>query len=92
MNGDGTGAATVYDSSTIEAESNKLKFVEPYLLAAAANDEGRVGSQFIVTLDALPILDGSKHTIFGRLVSGKETINMIEGMDDFKKVKNEVER
>jgi cyclophilin family peptidyl-prolyl cis-trans isomerase len=44
MSGDGTGSATVYESSTMEAEKNKLKFVEPYLLAAAANDEGKVGS------------------------------------------------
>lgn len=51
MSGDGTGSATVYDSSSMEAEQNKLKFKEPYLLAAAANDEGRVGSQFIITLD-----------------------------------------
>lgn len=91
MNGDGTGAATVYESSTMESEKNNLKFVEPYLLAAAANDEGRVGSQFIVTLDSLPLLNGSNHTIFGRLVTGRETINMIEGMDDFKRIKSMVE-
>ena len=53
MNGDGTGAATVYDSSTIQAEKNNLQFKEPYLLAAAANSEGRVGSQFLLTLDSL---------------------------------------
>lgn len=44
INNDGTGAATVYDSMTIEAEKNKLKFTEPYLLAASANEEGRIGS------------------------------------------------
>lgn len=91
MNGDGTGAATVYDSATIEAEKNKLKFKEPYLLAAAANDEGRVGSQFIITLDQQPALNDSSHTIFGRLVSGKDTINQIEGIDDFKRIKSLVE-
>jgi peptidyl-prolyl isomerase H (cyclophilin H) len=52
MNGDGTGSATVYNSSTIESEKNKLKFIEPYLLAASANNEGRIGSQFFVTFDA----------------------------------------
>ena len=75
----------------MESEKNSLKFKEPYLLAAAANDKGRTGSQFIVTLDALPSLDGSDHTIFGRLVSGRETLNMIEGMDDFKRMKILVE-
>jgi cyclophilin family peptidyl-prolyl cis-trans isomerase len=44
LNGDGTGAATVYNESTMESEKNGLRFVEPYLLAAAANDKGRTGS------------------------------------------------
>ncbi len=52
--GDGSGAATVYDSDTFEHEKNKIKFKEPYLLAASANKEGKVGSQFFITLDALP--------------------------------------
>lgn len=87
MNGDGTGAATVYDSSTVPAEKNSLTFKEPYLLAAASNSEGHIGSQFFITLDSLPVLDGSDHTVFGRLVSGRETINQIEGMDSFKRAK-----
>ena len=91
MNGDGTGSATVYDNSTIESEKNNLKFVEPFLLAAAANTEGRVGSQFIITLDSFPVLNGSDHTIIGRLISGRETLNMIEGMDEFKMIKSIVE-
>ncbi len=44
MNGDGTGAATVYDATTIPAEKNSLTFKEPYLLAASANAEGQIGS------------------------------------------------
>jgi cyclophilin family peptidyl-prolyl cis-trans isomerase len=91
INGDGTGSATVYDSPTIPAEKNSLKFTEPYLLAAAANSEGRIGSQFLVTLDSLPALNQTEHTIFGRLISGRETVQMIEGMDDFKRTKMLVE-
>ena len=89
INNDGTGAATVYDASTIQAEKNALTFKEPYLLAASSSSEGKIGSQFFITLDALPDLNGSDHTIFGRIVSGKETINQIEGMDSFKKAKIE---
>jgi len=92
MSGDGTGSATVYDSATIESETNSLKFKEPYLLAAAANANGRIGSQFIITLDQQPALNNSPHTIFGRLISGKETISQIEGIDDFKQIKKLVER
>ena len=83
--GDGTGAGSVYERKTFEGEKNKLKFKEPYLLAAAANEKGEVGSQFIITLDALPSLNGSDHTIFGRLLSGRETLNQIEGVDSFKR-------
>lgn len=67
------------------AEKNKLKFKEPYLLAASANSEGRVGSQFMLTLSSLPALNNSDHTIFGRLVSGKDVIDLIEGSNEFKK-------
>lgn len=42
--GDGTGAGCVYESETFEHETNRLKFKEPYLLAASANKEGQVGS------------------------------------------------
>ena len=65
MNGDGTGACSVYmdenirakKGQTMDAEKNKLKFCEPYLLAMAANKEGQVGSQFMITLGELPVLD-----------------------------------
>lgn len=83
MNNDGTGAATVYDCSTIPAEKNSLKFKEPYLLAMSANSSGEVGSQFFVTLDSLPTLNGSDHTIIGRMIRGKEVISLIEGQEDF---------
>lgn len=42
--GDGTGTVSVYDNETFEHEKNKLKFKEPYLLAASANNDGKVGS------------------------------------------------
>lgn len=84
INGNGTGAATVYNSDVIDHEVNNLKFQEPYLLAASANKEGKVGSQFFITLGALPSLNGSDHTVFGRLLKGKDVIQMIEGVDDFR--------
>ena len=51
VNRDGTGNITVYGKDTIESEQNNLRFSEPYLLAASANDEGQIGSQFFITLD-----------------------------------------
>ena len=47
---DGTGSQSVYKKPRFEAESNNLKFSEPYLLVASADDEGQVGSQFFITL------------------------------------------
>jgi peptidylprolyl isomerase len=63
-NGDGTGSCSVnmksirdHENSTFDAERNKLKFNEPYLLAMAANKDGKVGSQFMITLTDMPVLD-----------------------------------
>jgi len=41
----------------MEAEKNKLKFSEPYLLVMASNKDNKVGSQFMITLSDLPILN-----------------------------------
>ena len=38
---------------------------------------GTDGSQFFITFVATPFLDG-KHTLFGELVSGMETLKAIE--------------
>jgi cyclophilin family peptidyl-prolyl cis-trans isomerase len=51
--------------------SNGLSFNEPGLLAMANAGPGTNGSQFFITYDATPWLDG-KHTIFGKVVSGLE--------------------
>ena len=94
VNHDGTGSSTVYegeDSISMPAEkNNQLKFCEPYLLAMSANAERRTGCQFFITLDELPALDGSDHTIFGRLIKGTDTLNIIEGIDEYRITKNEI--
>ena len=76
VNQNGTGSITVYnEKKTIAAEENDLKFSEPYILAASANEEGQTGCQFFITLQELPPLNGSKHTIFGRLVNGSKILH-----------------
>ena len=82
---DGTGSATVYPEEnkgkTMQAEVNtQASFNEPYLLAMSANAKGETGCQFFVTLDSLPVLNGTKHTIIGRLLKGKETLQYLEGI------------
>lgn len=50
---------------------NGLSFNEAGLLAMANAGPGTNGSQFFITYDATPWLDGN-HTIFGKVVSGLE--------------------
>ena len=66
------------------AETNSLTFCEPYMLAMAADAEGNTGCQFFVTLAEAPHLNKSKHTIIGRLLRGKETAKVIEGIEEYR--------
>ena len=47
------------------------------LLSMANAGPGTDGSQFFITFVPTQYLDG-KHTIFGRMVSGEETLNALE--------------
>ncbi|MEA2311749.1 MAG: peptidyl-prolyl cis-trans isomerase, partial [Solirubrobacteraceae bacterium] len=50
-------------------------------LAMANRGPNTNGSQFfIVTTEAAPWLDG-KHTVFGRVTSGMEVVDALEGLD-----------
>ena len=72
------------------AEKNDLRFVEPFLLAMAADKDGNTGCQFFITFHEAPCLNNQKHTIIGRLLKGKETIHVIEGIDEYRKVKDTI--
>lgn len=57
--------------------SPEARHDRPGLLSMANRGPGTDGSQFFITFVPTPWLDG-KHTIFGELVSGKETIAELE--------------
>ena len=57
--------------------SPEARHDRPGLLSMANRGPGTDGSQFFITFVPTPWLDG-KHTIFGELVSGKETIAKLE--------------
>jgi peptidyl-prolyl cis-trans isomerase B (cyclophilin B) len=54
-----------------------VKFDRPLLLGMANAGPGTDGSQFFITFAATPWLDG-KHTIFGEVVEGQDTVKKLE--------------
>jgi cyclophilin family peptidyl-prolyl cis-trans isomerase len=78
--GDPTGTGTGGPGYTFDDEINDHKIVRGALAMANAGP-GTNGSQFfIVTTDAAPWLDG-KHTVFGEVTDGMDTVDAIEGTD-----------
>jgi peptidyl-prolyl cis-trans isomerase B (cyclophilin B) len=74
------GTGTGGPGYTFEDEFNDHK-VERGALAMANAGPNTNGSQFfIVTIESADWLDG-KHTVFGRVVSGMETVDAIEGTE-----------
>ena len=57
--------------------SRSVRHDRPGLLSMANRGPGTDGSQFFITFVPTPWLD-DKHTIFGEIVSGKETIKKLE--------------
>lgn len=57
--------------------SPNVKHDRPYLLSMANAGPGTDGSQFFITFKPTPWLDG-KHTIFGEVVEGQDTIQKLE--------------
>jgi peptidyl-prolyl cis-trans isomerase B (cyclophilin B) len=63
---------------TFEDEFNEHKIVRGALAMANAGPNTNGSQFFIVTTEAASWLDG-KHTVFGRVVEGMETVDAIEG-------------
>ena len=78
--GDPTGTGSGGPGYQFEDEFNDNK-IERGALAMANAGPNTNGSQFfIVTADACPWLDG-KHTVFGKVTSGMETVTAIEQIE-----------
>ena len=73
------GTGTGGPGYQFEDEINSHKVVRGALAMANAGPNTNGSQFFIVTADATPHLDG-RHTAFGRVVSGMEAVDKIEGL------------
>jgi cyclophilin family peptidyl-prolyl cis-trans isomerase len=74
------GTGTGGPGYEFEDEINDNKIVRGALAMANAGPNTNGSQFFIVTTEAAPWLDG-KHTVFGRVASGMETVDTIEGTE-----------
>eukprot|EP01090_Pellita_catalonica_P007942 TRINITY_DN18561_c0_g1_i1.p1 TRINITY_DN18561_c0_g1~~TRINITY_DN18561_c0_g1_i1.p1 ORF type:complete len:195 (-),score=21.67 TRINITY_DN18561_c0_g1_i1:405-938(-) len=74
--GTGRGGESIYGGKFEDELTPKLKHTGAGILSMANSGKDTNGSQFFITLAPSPWLDG-KHTIFGRVESGMQTIKRI---------------
>ena len=75
-----SGTGTGGPGYTFEDEFNQHRIVRGTLAMANAGPNTNGSQFFIVTADATPWLDG-KHTAFGQVTSGMDTVFAISGVD-----------
>ncbi|KAL3476756.1 hypothetical protein BJX99DRAFT_136292 [Aspergillus californicus] len=80
--GDGTGGESIWGGE-FEDEFSPLKHDKAYTLSMANAGPNTNGSQFFITTEKTPWLDG-KHTVFGRAVQGLDVIHKIENVKTVK--------
>ena len=73
--GDGSGSVSIYGKKFPD-ENLKLKFLKRGVLAMANSGRNTNGSQFFVTFEPTPWLDGL-HCIFGELKKGDEVLELL---------------
>lgn len=77
--GTGRGGKSIWEDPFDDEFSERLKFNKPGILAMANAGPKTNGSQFFITTAATPWLN-NKHTIFGEVISGYETVKKIENV------------
>lgn len=89
--GDGTGGESIYTPNSQHGDmwgkfkdEAFLQHDQKGLLSMANNGANRNGSQFFITLAALPNLNG-KHVVFGQMTSGIEIVEKIAKLTTDKK-------
>ncbi|KAI0767594.1 peptidyl-prolyl cis-trans isomerase [Fomes fomentarius] len=77
--GNGTGGESIYGEK-FEDENFEVKHSKRFLLSMANAGANTNGSQFFITCNPTPHLDG-KHVVFGEVVRGKSVVRAIENTE-----------
>ncbi|KAI1954243.1 Peptidyl-prolyl cis-trans isomerase cyp15 [Ophidiomyces ophidiicola] len=80
--GDGTGGESIWGKE-FEDEFSSLSHDSPFTLSMANAGSNTNGSQFFITTEKTPWLDGH-HTIFGRAIKGLDVVHQIENVKTYK--------
>lgn len=76
--GTGMGGESVWGKPFVDEFNPEVKFDNPGILAMANAGPNTNGSQFFITTVPTPWLN-MKHTIFGKVISGYDVVQKIEG-------------